>query len=130
MGTPPEQHHDPNTEIDRLLRSSRPEPADAFGDRLERRLFGKRRTGRVLALPRAVLAGAVAAAAAALVFLALALAGTGPLGGSDGVDASSKCHYVKVTKRTRVPIVVRDASGKDQIRFVHRNRAKLVKRCG
>ena len=107
-----------------LLRGSRPEPRPGFREELEAELFPARRR------PRPLLVAAATAAAMAAGVLAISLAGAGPLADSDGgVEATTNCRTVTVTRRERVPYVVRSRDGRTRIAFRHERRQRQVRRC-
>ena len=115
------------TEAEALLRRARPLPSDEVVARMERRLLG--RPQRRFAFSRPLGAGLVAAAGAAAALLVFSLAGSGPLGGDQQVEAGSRCHYVSVTREVRQPVVVHGADGQARIAYRPRAERKLVKRC-
>lgn len=117
--------------VELLLRNSRPEARPGFHEELEEKLFPARRSVRWLPrLPRPVFVGAATATALAAGVLGLSLTGSGPLSGSDtGVQATSNCKFVKVTKRERVPYLLRSADGEPRIGFRYEKRQRQVKRC-
>ncbi len=117
--------------VEVLLRNSRPEVRPDFHDALEEKLFQARRPAlRMPRLPCPVLVAAAAASAMVAGVLGLSLAGSGPLSGSDaGVEATSNCKLVKVTKRERVPYLARSADGEPRIALRYEKRQRQVKRC-
>ena len=118
----------PDREVETLLRASRPVPRPAFEAELERRLFpGATRPARGR---RPLLAGAAAVTALAALFGVLGLAGSGPLSGDDdAVRAGDDCRFVNVTRRERVPEVVRRPDGEFEIRFKTERKKAVVRRC-
>lgn len=113
--------------MERLLEASRPRPRIDFARELEIELFpGPTKRSRVRGpiLGAAGLAGGLAALA-----LALGLAGAGPFAESDSVQAGQECHYVTVKQVRRVPRIVRDSAGREQIETHKRIVKRRVKRC-
>ncbi len=117
--------------VEVLLRNSRPEVRPDFHDELEDNLFRAPRPVRWMPrLPRPALVAAATTAALAAGVVGLSLAGSGPLSGSDtGVEATSNCKSVEVTKRERVPYLARSTDGQPRIAFRYENRQRQVKRC-
>ncbi len=117
--------------VEVLLRNSRPEVRPDFQDEVEERLFSAPRPVRWMPrLPRPALVAAATTTAMAAGVLGLSLAGSGPLSGSDaGVEATSNCQLVEVTKRERVPYLARSADGRPRIAHRYENRQRQVKRC-
>jgi hypothetical protein len=110
------------------LRSVRPRPNDEFVSRLEAELFTSSRRRTVFAW-RPVAAASAAAMALAVLALALGLAGLGPFGGdSEPVQAGDECRLVTVTKRERIPVLVRE-NGAEIVRFETRRVKRQVRRC-
>lgn len=117
--------------VEVLLRNSRPEVRPDFHEELEEKLFpARRRLRRLPRLPRPVLVAAATTTAMAAGVLGLSLTGSGPLSGSDaGVEATTNCKLVEVTKRERVPYLARSADGEPRIAYRYENRRRQVKRC-
>ena len=117
--------------VEVLLRNSRPEARPGFKDELEEKLLPARRSvSRLPRLPRPIVVAAATTIAMAAGVLGLSLTGSGPLGGSDaGVEATTNCRYVKVTKRERVPYLARSTDGEPRIAFRYERRQRQVKRC-
>lgn len=116
--------------METLLRNSRPEPRPGFDDELERKLFAARSARWPSRLPRPFLVAAATTTAVLAGVLGLSLAGSGPLSGSDaGVQATTNCSLVTVTKRTRVPYIARSADGELRIAYRYEKRKRQVRRC-
>jgi hypothetical protein len=88
--------------VEKVLRASRPEPAAGFVRSLESRLFERPEPEK---RHRPLLAGVALAGALACAALGLSLAGVGPLGGGNSVEAGSHCKFVTVTRMETVPTV-------------------------
>ncbi len=113
--------------VEELLRGSRPEPRPQFREQLARELFAAAPAPK-LRRPLLVAGATVTAMAAGV--LALSLAGAGPLAGSDGgVEATTTCRDVTVTRRERVPYVVRSATGRTRIAYRYERKPRQVRRC-
>jgi hypothetical protein len=109
--------------VEKVLRSSRPEPDPEFVRSLHQRLFRPRRDRRP------VLAGAAFAGALASAALALSLAGVGPLaGGGRGAQAGSACKFVTVTRVEQTPVLVQH-SGTSALAFKAQAVKRRVKHC-
>jgi hypothetical protein len=67
----------------------------------------------------------------AVIFIALALAGTGPLGGVAGRDATAKdtCHVVQRTREVKFPAVVEDRHGHTRIVYTPREITRSERVC-
>ena len=117
--------------MEELLRRSRPEARPGFSEELADQLFAAGRPRRDRSrLPRPLLVAAATVAAMAAGVLALSLAGAGPLAGSDGgVEATTNCRTVTVTRRERVPYVVRSADGRTRIAYRYARKQRQVRRC-
>lgn len=108
---------DNSREAEQLRRSVPRVPRD-FASSLEQELLGREPTRPT----RPLLAAAGATAALAGVVVLFGLAGAGPLGEEQGVNATDDCKIVKTTTRERIPRLV-DEAGKPP-RIVYRS--KLV----
>ena len=117
--------------VEVLLRNSRPELRADFHEELEEKLFPAPRPSRwIPRLPRPVVVAAATTTAIAAGVLGLSLTGSGPLSGSDaGVEATTNCKFVTVTKRERVPYLARSAAGEPRIAYRYEQRRRQVKRC-
>jgi hypothetical protein len=109
-------------QVEKVLRSSRPEPDAGFVRSLESRLFARPERER---RHRPLLAGVGLAGALACAALGLSLAGVGPLGGGNSVEAGSHCRFVTVTRHEQVPTVTQSGGLVLQTQPVQRR----VKRC-
>jgi hypothetical protein len=112
--------------VEAKLRAQRPLPDQRFVEQLERRLLARRSKPR----QRPLLAGLAATGALAATLLGLALVGAGPLAPSDQSSrASQRCHYVRVERRVREPIVVTRPDGTNALRLRSRSIERRVRRC-
>ena len=120
------EHTEP--ELDALLRARRPTPDASWVRATQERLFPERRRW-TFEWPVARLGAVVALGLAALV-LALSLAGVGPLGGNDrSVQAKDDCKTVTVTRKERVPSIVKGADGQPRVVYSERPVQRLERRC-
>lgn len=120
-----EEHRD--EQLERVLHASRPRPRIDFARELENELFPA--SAKRSRIRRPLLGAAGFAAGLAALALAFGLAGTGPLAGGDTVEAGQKCHYVTVKQVRRVPRIVTDSAGREQIETHKRIVKRRVKRC-
>ena len=118
------EHAEP--ELDALLRSRRPMPDPAWVAATEQRLLPTRRRRLSWSRSPALRLGAALAVALAALVLALSLAGGGPLGGDEPVQAEPKCRTVTVTRVERVPVVV---DGGSRIEYREQQVRRAVRRC-
>jgi hypothetical protein len=120
---------EPDQDIERLLRASRPHPRMAFVAQTERALLESRRRWLRAPSPALRLGTALACGLAALV-LALSLAGVGPLAGSDeGVQAQDSCRTVAVTRLVNQPMIVAGKHGEAKVVYAKRPQQRFVRRC-
>ena len=115
--------------VEELLRRSRPAPDPHFVERLDRKLFHRRRLLPALRMRFPLVAGGAAAVGLAAALAAVSL--TGPLSSGDEKSARARdnCHVVTVQKRVREPYLVRAQSGELDIRFRKRVVPTRVTRC-
>jgi hypothetical protein len=116
-------------QVEKLLRESRPEPDRRFVGSLEARLLGVHPGQRARAHRRPLFAGAGLATGLAGAALALSLAGVGPLASSDEhAQADMHCHFVTVTRREQVPMLVHQ-NGHTTLQLQTHTVERRVKRC-
>jgi hypothetical protein len=115
-------------ELESLLRAARPDPPDAFVDRLERRLLSRAPVRRTHQWRRwAALLGASSAAAGVL--LAFALAGANPFQSDSTVGAESGCRTVQATVTVATSEIVADANGRPTVITRHHRAVRPVTKC-
>jgi hypothetical protein len=120
-----------DAELDALLRSVRPQPDPAWTRATRERLLPEApvRAGWRWRSVRPVTVGATLGLAA--VITAVALVGSGPLGGNGGDDARAKqeCRTVYVTKVEPSGEVRRQADGTVEVQTVQRPVTREVRDC-
>ena len=123
-----------NHELERLLRTARPQPREDFVRALQDSLPQPRAPGRApIRLPRWRVAFAACASAAALVAVATVLGAVGALPFSAGAGKEAKagqdCEIVLVQRRARLPHLVRKRDGDLHVVYRTQMVRRPVKRC-
>jgi hypothetical protein len=127
----------PLSDIERLLRSSSPQPRAEFVRDLERSLVDsvqprqRLRFGWVRLPSRRILTGGAFAGAMATLLLVLAIAGVRPFGtgGTSPAQAERKCSTVETRVRERRAVLRVDAQGRPHVTYRVETVLRPVIRC-